>query len=140
MDAELAALAASGATSLVGLMVSDAWSATRGRARLFARGGDEDQVAGELTAARDELAEADRNGDEEHRADIREEWQLRLRRLLRADPEAAAELRALLDEIAPAEPSAGGVVINNTVSGGTHHAPVIQVGQLGHGTFGSQRG
>ncbi|MFE0224908.1 hypothetical protein ACFW0U_29405, partial [Streptomyces albidoflavus] len=66
------------------------------------------------------------------------EWQLRLRRLLRADPGAAAELRALLDEIAPAEPAAGGVVINNTVSGGTHHAPVIQVGQLGHGTFGSR--
>ncbi|MGX1638525.1 hypothetical protein ACWGUL_31245, partial [Streptomyces albidoflavus] len=61
-----------------------------------------------------------------------------LRRLLRADPGAAAELRALLDEIAPAEPAAGGVVINNTVSGGTHHAPVIQVGQLGHGTFGSR--
>lgn len=139
LDAELAALAASGASSLVGLMVSDAWSAARGRvARLFARGGDEDQVAGELTAARDELAEADRNGDEEHRVDIQEEWQLRLRRLLRADPGAAAELRALLDEIAPAEPAAGGVVINNTVSGGTHHAPVIQVGQLGHGTFGSR--
>jgi hypothetical protein len=29
-------------------------------------------------------------------------------------------------------------VTNNTVSGGTHHAPVIQVGQLGHGTFGSR--
>nr|WP_229359968.1 hypothetical protein [Streptomyces albidoflavus] len=139
LDAELAALAASGASSLVGLMVSDAWSAARDRvARLFARGGDEDQVAGELTAARAELAEADRNGDEEHRADIQEEWQLRLRRLLRSDPDAAAELRALLDEIAPAEPAAGGVVINNTVSGGTHHAPVIQVGQLGHGTFGSR--
>lgn len=141
LDAELAALAASGASSLVGLMVSDAWSATRERvARLFARGGDEDQVAGELTAARAELAEAERNGDEEHRADIQEAWKLRLRGLLRTDPEAAAELRSLLDEIAPAEPSAGGVVINNTVSGGTHHAPVIQVGQLGHGTFGSQRG
>ncbi|WP_436739537.1 hypothetical protein [Streptomyces sp. BBFR102] len=141
MDAELAALAASGASSLVGLMVSDAWSATRGRvARLFARGGDEEQVAGELTAARAELAEADRNGDAEHRADIQEEWQLRLRRLLRADPEAAAELRRLLDETAPAEPSGGGVHINNTVTGGTHHAPVIQVGQLGHGTFGAPRG
>ncbi|MBF4133195.1 hypothetical protein [Streptomyces albidoflavus] len=56
----------------------------------------------------------------------------------RRPQDAAAELRALLDEIAPAEPAAGGVVINNTVSGGTHHAPVIQVGQLGHGTFGSR--
>ncbi|KPC73020.1 hypothetical protein ADL35_29185, partial [Streptomyces sp. NRRL WC-3753] len=66
MDAELAALAASGASSLVGLRVSGAWSAARARvARLFARGGDEDQVAGELTAARAELAEADLNGDEE---------------------------------------------------------------------------
>ncbi|MFD4988474.1 hypothetical protein [Streptomyces sp. NPDC058374] len=132
MDAELAALAASGASSLVGLMVSDAWSATRERvARLLARGGDEDRVTAELTAARAELAEADRTGDEEHRADVQEEWQLRLRRLLRADPEAATELRRLIDEIAPAEGAGPTFQVTNTISGGTQQGIVIQTGHLG---------
>ncbi|CAM5569585.1 hypothetical protein ACWIGF_11910 [Streptomyces diastaticus] len=138
MDAELAALAASGASSLVGLMVSDAWSATRERvARLFARGGDEEQAAGELTAARAELAEADRRGDAEHRADIEEEWQLRLRRLLRADPEAAVELRRLLDETAPAQAPAPTLQVTNTISGGSQQGLVIQAGRIGRLSAGS---
>lgn len=132
LDAELAALAASGASSLVGLMVSDAWAATRERvARLLARGGDEEQAGAELAAARAELAEADRNGDEEHRADVQEEWQLRLRRLLRADPEAATELRRLLDDIAPAQAPGPAFQVTNTISGGSQQGIVIQAGHVG---------
>ncbi|WP_308437842.1 hypothetical protein [Streptomyces capitiformicae] len=35
-------------------------------------------------------------------ADAQAEWRNRLRRTLRADPAAAAELRVMLDELAPA--------------------------------------
>lgn len=102
MEAELAALAASGATSLVGLMVSDAWAQTRVRvARFLARGEETGGVDEELEASREELIAA-RDGDEpDVAADIEDEWRLRMRRALRADPAAAQELRLLLDELAP---------------------------------------
>ncbi|UQA98202.1 hypothetical protein [Streptomyces halobius] len=53
-------------------------------------------------------------------------WPLWPRRLLGQDPAAAAELRALLDELAP-ESGRGRVgEVHNTISGGAQHGPVIQ--------------
>lgn len=140
MDAELAALAASGATTLVGLMVSDAWTQTRGRvAGFFARdGGDrpadepervERWQAEQLQESQEQLAAAHASQDEATAADIEQEWKSRLRRLLRNDPTAADELRLLLDELRPhvpqvPQPSVANV--HNTMRDVKVQAPVIQ--------------
>ncbi|MGW0732110.1 hypothetical protein [Streptomyces sp. NPDC002851] len=148
MEAELATLVATGATTLVGLMVTETWTQARERVvRFFARAGaddeadaDADAVEEELRASRAALIEARTAAEEvdvdageaaeaqQISADIEAQWRLRLRRALRADPAAARELRALLDELAPdtgGDTGATGAV-HNTISGGVQHGPVIQ--------------
>ncbi|MET9773186.1 hypothetical protein ABZ023_02835 [Streptomyces sp. NPDC006367] len=139
MEAELAALAATGASTVVGLMVSDAWDQVRTRVvRLFARGGDEADTERELTAARSELLAVREAGDEDAASDVEEEWRLRLRRVLRADPEAARELRRLLDEIDPQHADRPGVSVHNSISGtATVNGPVLQGEKFSHLTFTS---
>ncbi|MFD5627014.1 hypothetical protein [Streptomyces sp. NPDC127072] len=127
MEAELAALAASGATTLVGLMVSETWGQARERlTRFFARGGDERAVGEELCLSQGELAAAREAEDGETAADIEAAWRVRLRRALQADPGAAEELRSLLAEIAPDAVRESLGAVHNTISGGVQHGPVVQ--------------
>ena len=122
MEAELAGLATSGATTLVGLMVSDAWVQARARlTAFFARGGDGNGVDSRLEESRAELVAAHETGDTDTAADVADEWRARLRRILRTDPAAAEELRALLAELGPQARSGPTYVVNNTVSGGVQH-------------------
>ncbi|MFF0502158.1 hypothetical protein ACFYUH_00950 [Streptomyces fimicarius] len=138
MEAELTALAASGATTFVGLMATEAWTQVRGRvARLLARGEDTEAVDAELEESRAELTAARADSDEETAADIEAEWRTRLRRALRANPEAAAQLRDLLDELAPLQPAGHTVSVTNTISGGTQHGPVFQGEKFSNLTFNS---
>ncbi|MEW1720277.1 hypothetical protein [Streptomyces sp. NPDC093109] len=139
MEAELAALAASGATTLVGLMVSETWTQARHRlARFFSRGRDDDAVDEELRLSQEELLAARASEDDLAAADIEAGWRLRLRRALRANPEAAEELRLLLAQL---EVEAGGkptVTVQNRISGGVQNGPVLQgqnfYGQTFHST------
>ncbi|MGP9022292.1 ATP-binding protein [Streptomyces sp. BR1] len=130
MEAELTALAVSGATTMVTLMVSDAWTQARGRlARVFSRGGGDDdtgRLVDELQASREELLAARAAGDDEGAADIEEQWRLRIRRMLRADPTAAQELRELLGEL-----GASSRGVRNELSG-VVHGPSVQAAQI-HG-------
>lgn len=127
VEAELATLAATGATTLVGLMVSDVWTTTRERvARFLARGEDTGVVDDELETSREELIAARDAADPDVAADVEEEWRLRLRRALRADPAAAQELRALIDDLVPHTAGVPTVILNNNVNGGTHNAPFVQ--------------
>ncbi|WNF25530.1 hypothetical protein RI138_01205 [Streptomyces sp. C11-1] len=136
MEAELMTLAASGATTVVGLMATEAWTQVRGRlARFLSRGEDTDAVDAELEESRAELTAARADADEATAADIEAEWRTRLRRALRANPEAAEELRTLLDELAPLQPSAPTVSVSNSVSGGTQYAPVVQGQNISHFTL-----
>ncbi|MET9528964.1 hypothetical protein ABZY02_00070 [Streptomyces sp. NPDC006649] len=142
MDAELTALVTAGATTLVQQMATDAWSRTRDRVAAFlARRGSADPsaVAAELDAARAELATARQDGDEETAADVQGEWRQRMRRALVADPDAAAELRALLDELTPpvTAPQIGSV--SNSFSGVAHNSTVIQAGSIGSTDSGGRR-
>ncbi|WP_172385434.1 hypothetical protein [Streptomyces sp. MNP-20] len=133
MDAELAALAGAGATALVQAMVGDGWAAARGRVVAFLgrrRGADEDRAGGALDETRDDLLAARAAGDADAEADARAEWRNRMRRALRADPEAAAELRLLLDELGRGGDDRGGVV-HNTISGGVQRGNVIQAHTVG---------
>ncbi|MCX4516351.1 MULTISPECIES: hypothetical protein [Streptomyces] len=140
MEAELTALAASGATAFVGLMVTEAWTQARGRvARFLARGEDVDVIDGELEESREELAAARAAADDEAVADVEEEWRIRLRRALRANPEAADELRALIEELSPLGSAGPTVSVTNSISGGTQNGPVFQGQTFSALTFNSGR-
>ncbi|MFG2221605.1 hypothetical protein [Streptomyces sp. NPDC048644] len=134
MDAELTALAAAGATTLVQQMATDGWAQARRRVAAFLarrRGtADEEAIEGELEASRAEVTAAQEAGEAGEVEDVTAAWRVRLRRLLRDDPEAAAELCSLLDEL---EPERGGVTVrevHNTISGGELHGTVIQAGVI----------
>ena len=122
MEAELVALAGTGATTIVGLMATEAWDQARQRVvRLFARGGgDASAMDGELTASRAALIAA----PEEETADVTASVRVRLRRLLAENPEAAEELRLLVEEFEESAPKRDGSV-HNTINGGTYSGPVI---------------
>ncbi len=142
MEAELVALATAGATALVQQMLTDTWILARGRAvGFFSRGtADPEAVGADLDAARAELVDAQQSADEGTAADIQAEWRSRMRRTLRVDPQDTAELRELLDDLAPALLAQQSVEVHNTISGGTQYGPVIQTGTSGSVHLGGQGG
>ncbi|MFF2353635.1 hypothetical protein ACFVVL_28100 [Kitasatospora sp. NPDC058115] len=128
MEAEIAQLVTTGATTVVGLMATEAWTQVRSRlAGLLGRGRDTAEVSAELEEIRVEVVRAD--GDEELVGDQAAELRNRIRRLLRQDPQAGGELRALLEEFTPRTTNV--TVYNQTISGGTHYG-VIQAGRIDH--------
>ncbi|MFJ9772122.1 hypothetical protein ACIRVF_12870 [Kitasatospora sp. NPDC101157] len=125
MEAELVELATRGATTVVGLMATEAWAQLKPRvAALFGRGREE-EVAQELDEIRAEITEDPESID----AHV-PEWQARLRRLLRNDPEAVARLRAILDEFTPDAPSRPAAVVHNELRDMTVRGNVIQGGKV----------
>ena len=140
MDAELATLASSGATTLVGLMVTDSWNQARSRlAALFARGGDQRQIEAELEASREEVVSANEAGDSSGLTEAETEWRLRLRRLVQADPQAARELQSLIAELSPPPSQAGTNVVNNSLSGTIKHGSSVQGRDMGDVHIGDTR-
>lgn len=119
-----------GAKALTQEMVRGGWTVVQGWiTRVF--GGDEtkrNRALEELAETRRELEAGD--GDAVSAEEVEQSWRTQLRRLLRADPAAAAELRGLLDEVAPsgsgnvtntAHGVYGGVLIQaGTIHGGVH--------------------
>lgn len=133
MEAELASLAVSGATTLVGLMASDGWNAVKARVtRLLGRGQRAD-VEGELAEGQRQLAVAWAAGDDAAVAGLEEAWRGRLRQLLQECPEMADALRELIAE------SGGGNThhsVSNRVNGGVIRGTVVQAGDInGNITF-----
>ncbi|MGP2438482.1 NB-ARC domain-containing protein [Streptomyces sp. JW3] len=123
MEAELAALAASGATAFVGLLVSEAFEQAKGRlARFLGRRAGDGAAAEELRADREELVRARAVGDGRTEEDVRDRWQGRLAAVFREDPEAVTELAGLVAEVAP-EASRSFVSL---VSGGVNYGPAFQ--------------
>ncbi|MFE5738485.1 hypothetical protein [Streptomyces celluloflavus] len=132
MEAELATLAMAGATTLVQQMATGGWERVRQRVASFLarrRGmADEEALEGELEVSRTDVMTAREEGDEDGVRGVTAAWQLRLRRLLREDPAAAAELRALLEELAPEREQVSVREVHNSISGGVQHGMVIQAG------------
>ncbi|MGI5439768.1 NB-ARC domain-containing protein [Streptomyces shenzhenensis] len=123
MEAELAALAASGATTLVGLMVSESWEQAKTRlARLLGRRGATGSTEEELRRAEQTLATARSTHDDEAESRLRGAWQTRILDILTTDPDRGEELLRLLSELAPP----GTPTMVSSVSGGTHHGPAFQ--------------
>ncbi|MDQ0766995.1 hypothetical protein [Streptomyces canus] len=143
MEAELIALAATGATTFVQQMAADSWAQARDRIVSFLsrhRGSEENLVEGELETSRGELVAAMQVGDEQTALDVEAEWRTRLRRTLLAHPDAATELQAILDDLAPQARDDQGMDVHNTISGGVQHGPVIQAGHVGTLNFGTGSG
>ncbi|KJS56183.1 hypothetical protein VM98_08380 [Streptomyces rubellomurinus subsp. indigoferus] len=105
MDPELAALASSAATALVGRLAADGWDQARQavvalwRRRHPERPEEAEVVEAQLVEAREELLAAGEAGDGRVGQELTVEWRTRLRDLLRADPALAVELRRVLAEL-----------------------------------------
>ncbi|MET7938366.1 hypothetical protein [Streptomyces sp. NPDC005322] len=128
---ELAALAASGATSLVGLMVSDSWNHVRETvARFIARDRKPEDAMAELDSARHRLIAAQGTGDERAVRDISAEWQSCLHLLLYTNPAVAEELRSMLTSLNDTLAGQQSPGVSNVINGGVQHGPVIQTGQI----------
>ncbi|MFI5758127.1 hypothetical protein [Streptomyces sp. NPDC051569] len=133
MDPEITSLAQSGGATLVALMATDAWQAARERlVHLWRRTQPHraESVAAELDAGQAEVLAASLADDQEVLSEVRAEWQARLRRLLVARPDAAAELRRLLDEITPPISTADPAITQRASASG--HARVYQAGRDQH--------
>ncbi|MEV4296013.1 hypothetical protein [Microbispora rosea] len=130
MEAELMTLASSGAATLVGLMISDAWTEVKdGIARMLARGKAIEQVARDLDVSRTELLQADGSKDEQFVAAVEGVWRARLQDLLQAEPALAEDLRRLL--MGRGTPEAGPLrEVHNMITGGVQYGPVIQAGRI----------
>ncbi|GAA3170395.1 MULTISPECIES: hypothetical protein [Streptomyces] len=130
MDPEIATLAGSAGTALVGALATDAWHGVRDRVlALWQRTRPEQApgVAGDLDGTREELLAAPEGaGRDAVAAESGTEWQVRLRRLLTAHPELAGELRALVADLTPPEAPAPAVTQHATASG---DARVYQAGR-----------
>ncbi|GGQ05656.1 hypothetical protein GCM10010266_31290 [Streptomyces griseomycini] len=138
MDSELAALAASGATTLVSLMVTDSWTHARDLVgRFFSRSGADGIAITDLDTARTRLLAAEATEDTQTTRDITEQWHTYLQRLLQAGSATGDDLRGLLtslQRIANNSDRQPGTVHNN-IGGGVQHGPVIQSGRIAGLTF-----
>jgi len=118
----LAALAAAGGTAVVGAMATDAWQATRsGVARVLSRGGSPRQEV--IEAQLDEDAGVLERAGEADRDQVRQEllpvWRRRLADYLQQHPDAAEELRELVDQVQGQLPTSQQAWVNNvTVQAG----------------------
>ncbi|MCT6778477.1 hypothetical protein LXH09_17750 [Streptomyces sp. CS7] len=115
-------------------MATDVWQRTRdGVTSIWQRVHPDraDAVAGELNVTREDILAARNDGDTEVEAELRSEWQGRVRRLLQSDPSIAADLRALLNDLSP--DSATGNVYNVQMdASATDSGRVYQAGRDQH--------
>ncbi|MBO1420497.1 hypothetical protein [Streptomyces sp. FH025] len=113
MDPELAALASSAATALVGRLAADGWDQARQavvalwRRRHPERSEEAEVVEAQLVETRETLLAAGESDGGQVEQELTVEWRTRLRDLLRADPSLAVELRRILAELDGGEPESG---------------------------------
>jgi plasmid stabilization system protein ParE len=137
LDAELSGLAATAATTLVGLLTTDAWDRVReGLGALWSRVHPEraEIIKAEITEARDELMAHGAADGEQAARRVTDEWESRIHRLLSSNPDLAAPLRELLLEGPESGPRAGRITQRVRVSG---HGRAYVLGQGGQWNNGS---
>lgn len=142
MDSELAVLAVSGATTLVSLMVTDSWTHARELVgRYLARTGAGPDTFDDLQDARTRLLAAEATERERAAHEISRRYGDRLRRLAEADDGGDEALRALLTSLRQLSTSAADRwrTVDNRISGGVQHGPVVQSGTVTGLTFHMDR-
>ncbi|MFJ2094051.1 hypothetical protein ACIOEW_33055 [Streptomyces sp. NPDC087901] len=137
MEAEFSALAGSGATTLLSLIVTDSWTQARALVgRLFSRAGAGGTTIAELDAARTRLLAAD-VGDAQATREITDRWHNQLYRLLQTASVTSDELHevlACLQQMVSTS-AARPVPVHNNINGGVQQGPVIQSGRITGLTF-----
>jgi hypothetical protein len=107
-------------------------------AGIFGRDSSGPRIQRRLDETRQQLAAAAAPGElEKAQATQARQWQTRIADLLADHPEAAGELQALIAELRPALPPAGGNVIN-TITGTVRNGPVLMGRDFGAVTIGGQ--
>ncbi|MFD5777830.1 hypothetical protein [Streptomyces fungicidicus] len=135
MDPEIAALAGTAGTTVVTLMVTNAWDSARdGMVALWRRFQPvrAESIGEELEAGRADLLLAREAGDAESESELTAEWQGRLRRFLLAQPEAAEELRRVLNELQPQVPGDAGPEQMRMQARASGSARIYQAGRDQH--------
>lgn len=135
MDPEIAALAGTAGTTVVTLMVTNAWESARdGMVALWRRFQPDraESIGEELEAGREDLLLARRAGDAASEAELTAEWQGRVRRFLLARPEAADALRRILEEVNPSPPGELGAERIRLQARASGSARVYQAGHDQH--------
>ncbi|GAA3378579.1 hypothetical protein GCM10020367_58660 [Streptomyces sannanensis] len=137
MDSELATLAASGATTLVSLLVTDSWTHARELVRrFFSRIGSDGTAIADLDTARTRLLAAETAGNAQTTREIRDQWHAFLRHLLQEGSVTGDDLRDLLTSLqGVANADTQQSAVHNTISGGAQYGPVIQSGRISRLTF-----
>jgi hypothetical protein len=136
---EVVALASLAGRTVVAAAVTDAWGMTkRGFARLLGRGdaGQTELAERRLEQTREQLAGVPAADLEQARAQLGGTWQTRLLDLLEEQPEMAADLQALVEQVQAQLPAgaasaaghgvAAGRDVNITASGGGVAAGTLQ--------------
>ncbi|MCQ4210507.1 hypothetical protein [Streptomyces longispororuber] len=130
----------SAGTALVGAIASDTWEGVRAAiVALWRRARPEqaDAIDEELVASRRLLLAARDERDTEVERTLVSDWQIRLQSLLRHDPSAGAELRALLaGELTPPGSSPYGVGMQSLRAEASDNGRVYQAGRDQHITGG----
>ncbi|MEU8707508.1 hypothetical protein [Streptomyces sp. NPDC048565] len=130
MDAELAALAASGASTLVSLMVTDSWTQARDLlGRFFSR--TTPTAIADLDDTRTRLLVAEERADARTAPEITAQWHV-LHHLLQTGSVTSDDLRELLASLEQLVNSSApdSSAVHNNISGGVQHGPVIQSGRI----------
>lgn len=133
MDSELAALATSGATTLISLMVTDSWTHARELVgRFLTRTQADGATLADLDSARARLLAA-RVAAGTHPTDgLASQWHTYLQGVLQSGSVTADTLRDLLaslQQLAHA-PETRRLTVHNDINGGVQHGPVIQSGRI----------
>lgn len=140
MDPELVALAGTAATTVVRLLATDGWEKAKqaiGTLWRRARPDRAERVEGAVSDSREDLLAALDRGDDTVERELIAQWDSQIRRLLAADPDAAALLAELIErELKPA--LAANTVSHNTtttVQASAQHGMSIAIGRDNSGTI-----
>ena len=122
-------------TALVGAIATDAWQQVRevvaGLWRRVHPRREDDDIGAELDELRERVLAARRDADADTEQALEGTWQVRLQQLLRADPDLAAELRRVLDQVlTPAlTPAEQARVVTIIMTGSSHDSSTFtQIG------------
>jgi hypothetical protein len=123
-------------------MATDAWQATRsGVARLFGRGGSDQQTAIEAQLDGNAALVARARDPDEVRQSLVPVWRLQLEALLSEHPEVLEELRSLVAQVREALPAPQQTWVQTNIARDQATQNIVQHGTLdvhpgGHGPIG----
>ncbi|MGW2545249.1 hypothetical protein ACWC5I_31325 [Kitasatospora sp. NPDC001574] len=129
IEQEIAALAMSGATTIVAAMATDAWGSVRGFVLGLVRRRSP-ELGAEIEGRLDASAALITRGQNAERARelVLGQWQLELEEFLAAHPEAVVELRARLDSLRAELPAAQQQWVQNITARDHSTVNVVQHG------------